>query len=99
MFGLTSLVLIYLMWVANLLALFLNLVLTNMLWPEAVIIFCGAWLTIFTIQRVIMAPIGRRLSRAVSEECRKSLQSIDNEFIQRLDTIDYLRKKKETKDE
>ena len=98
-FGLTSLVLIYIMWVANLIALGLNLLMTDMLWPEAVIIFCVAWLTIYSIQRVIMAPIGRRLSRAVTAEYRKSMQLINDDFEQQLDTIEYLRNRKGTDDE
>jgi len=66
-FSVISLVLVFSMWGVNLGVLAYNLLVTDMIWPMALTVFGLAWLTIYVLQRTVMAPIGRRLSAAAAK--------------------------------
>ncbi len=98
-FALTSMALFNTMWGFNLGVLAYNLLVTEMIWQVALILFCVTWLVIYTGQRVIMAPIGKSIARAVTEIQLDALEDIGNDMMRQVDTTEYLRNKKEQSDE
>lgn len=67
-FGIASFALVFLAWGVNLAVLIFNLLMSDMSWTAAVIIFCVVWMAISLFQRTVMVSIGKRLTLEVNKE-------------------------------